>query len=376
MKKVIAVVVSMAVLVSAAVSSEACTSFVIKAEDASPVYGRTLEWGLFDAKSNIVFVPRDRTFTSLLEGGINGMTWKNKYGYVAVNILNKPYYLDGMNEKGLTAGSLFFPGFAKYQSLSDGEESSAVNNMDLIAYILGQFGTVEEIKTSLPKIRVVYNQDIAKDVGSPMPVHYVVTDQAGNSIVIEYVGGKLNIYDNTVGLLTNGPTYDWHILNLRNYTQLSPLAPGPGNLKVEGVNYTPFGAGSGMMGFPGDDSPTSRFVRAFFYTKTSLPMKDCAAAVNQASRILDNFDIPKGFVREGIAGKYDVSRTQWSVIGDMKNKRYYWWTEWNRRLRLVDLTKIDFAAGEIKSVPLDEVREESVEDRTDSFQRIITEKNI
>jgi len=370
MKKVIAVVVCMAVLVSAACSSEACTSFIIKAEDSSPVYGRTLEWGLFDAKSELVFVPRGLTFTSLLPGGKNGISWENKYGYVAVNILSKPYYLDGMNETGLTAGSLFFPGFAGYQLLTDGEEPSAVNNMDLIAYILGQFGTVDEIKTSLPKTRVVYNKDISKEINSPMPLHYVVTEASGASIVIEYVDGKLNIYDNKVGLLTNDPTYDWHILNLRNYTQLSPLAPGPGSLKVEGVNYTPFGAGSGMMGFPGDDSPTSRFVRAFFYTKTSLPMKDADAAINQASRILDNFDIPKGFVREGISGKYNSSRTQWSVIGDMKNKRYYWWTEWNRRLRLVDLTKIDFTRGEIKSVPLDEVREESVEDRTDTFQRV------
>jgi len=158
MKKAFAELLSIVVLVSVLTSCvEACTSFIIKTKDGSPVYGRTLEWGAFDTKSDLVLVPRKITFTSELGGGKQGMTWKNKYGYIAINALKLPYYLDGMNETGLIIGALYLPGFAKYQPFKAGEESSTVNSIDLIVYILGQFKAVEEIKAALPEIRVVHN---------------------------------------------------------------------------------------------------------------------------------------------------------------------------------------------------------------------------
>ena len=356
-------IVALASLLTA--SAEACTSFILKTKDGSPVYGRTCEWGAFDAKSNLVMVPRNLTFISKLDGGKQGMTWKNKYGYVAINALNLPFYLDGMNETGLVIGGLYLPGFAEFQPFKTGEESSTVNNMDLIAYILGQFKTVEEIKAALPKLRVVV---MPKDVlNVPMPLHYVVADSAGNSIVIEYVNGKLNIYDNTIGVMTNSPTYDWHLLNLRNYTQLTPYAQGPGDKEIDYVNFTPFGSGAGMMGLPGDYSSPSRFIRAFFYTQTSVPLENVDAAVNQASRIIDNFDYPKGFERTGIPDKYALGYTQWSTIGDIKSKRYYWWTEWNRQMRMVDLSKLSFDGSKLIAIPLDKMRVENIDDRTEDF---------
>ncbi|MCX6354803.1 MAG: choloylglycine hydrolase family protein [Candidatus Aureabacteria bacterium] len=343
----------------------ACTSFIIKTKDGSPIYGRTCEWGAFDARSNLVVVPGNLASTSKLGGGKPGMTWKNKYGYVAINALNLPFYLDGMNETGLTIGALYLPGFAEFQSFKAGEESSTVNNMDLIGYVLGQFKAVEEIKTVLPKLRVVV---ISKeDLSVPMPLHYVVTDSAGNSIVIEYVKGKLNIYDNEIGVMTNSPTYDWHIVNLRNYTQLTPYAQGPGDKETNGINFTPFGSGAGMAGLPGDYSSPSRFIRAFEYVQTSLPLEGVDAAINQASRILNNFDYPKGFERTGTPDKYSLGYTQWSTIGDIKNKRYYWWTEWNRQMRMVDLSKLNFDGGEVIASPLDKVRAENIDDRTKDF---------
>ncbi len=341
-----------------------CTSFVIKTQDGSPIYGRTMEWGAFDLQAELVLVPRNLSFTSELGEGKQGMTWRNRYGYVAINAVKRPFVTDGMNETGLTIGVLYFPGFAEYQQLEAGKESFTINNVDLSAYILGQFEMVEAIKRELPKLRVVYNEDIVKTFGAPAPLHLIVTDKTGASIVIEYVGGELNIHDNKIGVMTNAPTYDWHILNLRNYPQLRAFGY-PTHREIEGVSLAPFGAGSGMLGLPGDATPVSRFVRAVAFTKTMIPPKDSEAGVNEAARILNNFDISRGLVREGEdPDKYYLNFTQWTTIGDIRNKRYYWWTEYNRRMRMVDLTALNFDGKEILSTPLDKVRKEDIENRT------------
>lgn len=345
-------------------TANACTSFVIKTQDGGSIYGRTMEWGAFDLQSDLVLVPRDHSFTSELGGGKQGMTWKNKFGFVAINAVKKPFVMDGMNETGLTMGVLYFPGFAEYQPYKEGEESSTLNNVDQCTYILGQFETVSEIKDALPKLRVVHNEDIDKAFGAPSPLHMVVTDNTGASIVIEYVGGELNIHDNKIGVMTNAPPYEWQILNLRNYPQLRPYG-GPSDRQIKGVNLAPFGAGSGMLGLPGDVTPVSRFVRAVAFTQTLIPPKNAEAGVNEAARILNNFDISRGLVREGeSAENYHLNFTQWTTIGDIMNKRYYWWTEYNRRMRMVDLTELDFEGTEVRKIPLDEVREEDLKDRT------------
>ncbi|MCL5260900.1 MAG: choloylglycine hydrolase family protein [Gammaproteobacteria bacterium] len=351
-------------------SSYACTSFILKAKDGSPIYGRSMEWGLSDFKSNLVLVPRGFTNITSLSGGKAGMKWKNKYGFVGINAFNLPFYMDGMNEAGLTVGSLFLPNLAEFQSFKSGAEASTINSAQLVGYLLGQFSSVAEIKARLPKIRVIDNPDITKAFGAPITVHFVVTDNMANSIVIEYVAGNLNIYDNQVGIMTNSPTYDWHLKNLRNYAHLSPYGSLPGSATtVDGINFSPFGAGSGMIGLPGDYTPPSRFVRAFFFTHNSLVSENAATAVDQAHHILNNFDIPSGTVREGIPAKYFIEYTQWSVIGDLKNKRYYWWTEWNQQIRMVDLTKLDFSESKAIATPLDKIRINNIEDRTQDFGR-------
>ena len=368
MKKYPLIILSITTLLSLSpMIVNACTSFIIKTQDGSPIYGRTMEWGAFDLQSDLVVVPRNLSFTSALGGGRQGMTWKNRFGFVAINAVKKPFIMDGMNETGLTLGVLYFPGFAEYQRLETGEASLTINNVDLSAYILGQFETAGEIKEALQKIRVIHNSDIDKAFGAPSPLHLIVTDKTGASIVIEYVDGKLNIHDNKIGVMTNSPSYDWQVLNLRNYPQLRPYG-GPTTNHIGDVSLAPFGAGSGMLGLPGDVTPVSRFIRAVAFTSTTIPPKTIEAGINEVSRILNNFDIPRGLVREGeSADDYHLNFTQWSTIGDIKNKRYFWWTEHNRRMRMVNLKELNFEGNKTSRIPLDEVRTEDVKDRTNAL---------
>ena len=236
-------------------------------------------------------------FSSALGDGKTGAAWKNQYGFVGINADGLPYATDGMNEAGLTVGALFFPGFARYQEVKADELATTVSNVDLVNYILSNFKTVDEVRAAIPKIRVVRNAEIEKEFGTPLPLHHIVSDATGASIVIEYMNGRLAMTDNKVGAMTNSPNYDWHLLNLRNYANLTPQAARPH--AIDGVSLAPFGAGSGMLGLPGDFTPPSRFVRAVAFVNTMIPAKDAADAVDAASVMLNNFDIPKGLVREG-----------------------------------------------------------------------------
>jgi choloylglycine hydrolase len=99
-KMLITILLVFILLVGTYVNSvHACTSFVIKTQDGSPIYGRTMEWGVFDLQSDLVLVPRNLPFTSELGGGKQGMTWKNKYGYVAINGSQNKSIRSGWNER-------------------------------------------------------------------------------------------------------------------------------------------------------------------------------------------------------------------------------------------------------------------------------------
>jgi choloylglycine hydrolase len=344
----------------------ACTSLIFKAQDGTNIYARTMEWGASDLKSELVLVPRQTAFKSALGDGKVGAQWKNRFGFVGVNAGGLPYATDGMNEAGLTVGVLFFPGFAEFQAPSAQAQATTISSVDVANYLLGNFATVAEARAAMPGLRVVRNAEIEKAFGTPIPIHFLVTDASGDSIVIEYVKGVLSIFDNKVGVMTNSPAYDWHLLNLRNYSNLSPQ--GAPARSIDGVSLAPFGAGSGMLGLPGDFTPPSRFIRAVAFVHTMSPVKDAAEGVSAASVMLNNFDIPRGLVREGASAEdIHLGYTQWSVIADTRHKVYYYWTMYDRRMRSVDLGKLDFAASKPSSFPLDRVRTEDVEDRSGDF---------
>jgi len=83
-----------------------------------------------------------------------------------------------------------------------------------------------------------------------------ISDQSGTVIVVEYVGGKKQVYDNPLGVLTNSPPFDWQLINVGNYVNLSPISVP----KMQLSNFTVrnYGQGSGALGIPGDYTPLKR----------------------------------------------------------------------------------------------------------------------
>jgi len=347
--------------------SIACTSIVIIANDGAAVYGRTMEWGTFDLNSRLVIIPRGHAFQAHTPDGKPGYRWKTKYGVVALDMIEKDYLSDGMNEKGLVVGVLYHPGFAEYQSYDPAQANISMGPTDFGNFVLTQFATVDEVREGLKKVRVV---PIPEPVlgGIPAPMHLMVADQSGKTIVIEYLNGELKVFDNPLRVLTNAPSFDWHMTNLRNYINLSSVALP--TRKIENLDFKPIGAGSGFLGIPGDYTPPSRFVRAVAYTQTARKTPDGTEAIYEVFRILDNFNLPLGSA-EGPDASPELlkgmrSSTIWTSAADTRNLKYYYHTQHNRKVRMVDLNKIDFSPNKkgIRRFPLDKQKTQDIEDVT------------
>ncbi|MCP4179357.1 MAG: choloylglycine hydrolase family protein [bacterium] len=325
-----------------------CTGIIYKTNDNSVIYGRTLEFGLEEFHSNIIVIPRNYEYFGHAPDLQSGLSWKCKYGFVAASICDSNNVTDGLNEKGLSFGSFYFTNYADYMNVEQNEYHKSLSQWELGAWILGNFKTVNELKTEIEKINVVEN--IYEELGRNTPLHYVVTDKDGYSIVIEYIDGKLNIHNNTVGVITNAPDFKWHLTNIENYIGLSAFNPKSTDIFDHNLSY--FGEGFGLIGMPGDFSPPSRFVRAFIFTQTMLPGKNANDGVFKMFHLLNNFDIPKGSVRGSIGNKNVLDYTVWTSVCDQKNLRYFYKTYENGTVKYVDLKDTDFNYEGAKSLPM------------------------
>jgi choloylglycine hydrolase len=317
--------------------AQACTGIELIAVDGTVVRARTLEFGI-DLKSNVIMVPRGYSRTGTTPDGKPGKTWTSKYATLGANALGMPILIDGLNERGLAVGLFYFPTSAKYQPYAPGDAYKTLAPWELGSYILENFATVDEVRANLPNI-VVPGVVLEAWKFSP-PAHYVVHDATGKSIAVEYTDGKLNIYDNPLGVMTNSPAFDWQMTNLRNYVNFSLTDLQPA--KVGGVTLVPFGQGTGMLGLPGDFTPPSRFVRAVAFSQSVLPSQTGYEAILQAFHILNDFDIPKGASRASDKdehGNVVADHTLWTSAIDLKAKRFYFRTYENSEIRMIDLTK-------------------------------------
>jgi choloylglycine hydrolase len=325
-----------------------CTGFRLVAKDGTLVAARTLEFD-FDLQSEITLVPRG-TFMKALTTGWQGLSWIVKYGYVGVDALGMDLLEDGLNEVGLAAGAFYFDQCAGYQELKDDRLSKTISQYDLVGWLLGNFATVEEVKKAIGDI-CVYGFTVAHSEILKMPLHYIVYDAKGDCVVIEYIDGKLHLHDNPLGVITNNPPFDWHLQNLSNYVNLSPV--NIKSSKLGGFEIKAIGGGTGLLGLPGDNTSPSRFVRATFYSHGEIRPSKSDDAVTLAWHILNALDIPEGLVVNEVLGLV-VTRhiAYWSAVRDLTNRVYYYRTYKDMNIRMVDLKRIDFDSGPVRFIPM------------------------
>ncbi len=350
-RKIASCAIALTLSLGAAVqSTQACTGIRLTANDGTVVHARTLEFSI-DLHSDVIFVPRGYTRIGSTPDGKEGLKWRSKYASVGANGVGLPFIFDGFNEKGLGAGLFYFPTSAGYMPYTASDAGKTLAPWELGSYILENFANVAEVKANIGS--VIVPSVVFKGWGFAPEVHYIVHDPTGSSIVLEYVDGKLNVYDNPLGVITNSPGFDWQMNNLRNYVNFSMTNVPP--VKLGSVTLQPFGQGSGMLGIPGDFTPPSRFVRAVAFSQSAFPTKTGDDAVLEAFHILNQFDIPKGAARENEKdshGNIVADYTLWTAASDLTAKRYYFRTYENSQIRMVDLNKMNPGAKEIVTISM------------------------
>lgn len=341
----------------------ACMSFRVMAKDGSIMVGRTMEFGV-DSQWKISVVPRNTQFTSPAPGDKPGLTWKNKYGYVAIVGWGIDTMVsDGINEAGLSFGGLWYEPDVQYQKVAPGEEQRALAQTMSGAWILGNFSTVDELKQAVAGIKMFGY--VVPALHMAPPAHCIVYDASGTCVVVEFGDGKVELYDNPLGILTNAPNFPWHVNHLRQFIGMSNENPKP--RETAGLKFIPTGHGAGMIGLPGDLTPPSRFVRLGVTTQFADQPENTQQALSLSQHIVNAFTIVSGMIVERSPQGKVVSKetTQFATFRDLKNRVLYFRTYGNLDLRKVDLKKLDFSGDKIKFVSMDD-DVQSVKDVTDT----------
>ena len=258
---------------------------------------------------------------------------------IAAGIDGYPLYYDACNEKGLAIAGLNFAGNAVYREAE--EDMVNITPFELIPYLLSKAANVSEAREMLDEINLV-NINFADEL--PLsPLHWMMSDNSGEAIVIEPLEDGLKIYDNPVGVLTNNPPFDKQLFYLNNYRSLSNK--NPENTFGGDFDLDEYSRGMGAMGLPGDLSSASRFAKVAFTRANSYSDSDEASSVGQFFHILGSVEQQNGctFISDPDLYEYTIYT---SCCNTNKSVLYYR-TYHNSQINAVDLNNEDLDSDEL-----------------------------
>ncbi|MBQ2987144.1 MAG: choloylglycine hydrolase [Tyzzerella sp.] len=312
-----------------------CTAISCKMNDH--YFGRNLDLE-YSYEESVVITPRYFPFEFRKE-----REYPKHYAIIGVAYVkdNYPLYYDATNEKGLSMASLSFPGNAVYKSEQDDKYNVAP--FEIIPWVLGQCTNVKEARELLEKtniIKLAYNKELPLTA-----LHFMIADSY-ETIVVEPLDDGLHIYENPVRVLTNNPTFPYHLHNLNNYMYLTKKQPV--NHFAKELLLETYSRGMGAMGLPGDLSSGSRFVRAAFVKWNSLSGETEEENVSQFFHILGSVEQQKGCVQVE-KGEYEF--TVYSSCCNTGKGIYYYKTYHNSQITAVDMHKENMDGNALQVYP-------------------------
>ena len=312
-----------------------CTALMVTDTQGIGYSGKTMEYS-GPLPMDMTYVPVGTKIVSIAPDGSDGCTFLTKYAMLggAMTAANLPGshqcgMIEAINDKGLSISTNQLNNSRTPDDIGS-DKTKLIASSDLAAWLLGNFATVAEAKAALLSgVVKVWLPKIPFAGNVPMPEHYILFDRGGNGIVIEFLGGTMQVHDNPVGVATNGPSFTWHLENLNNYAFLNNMNSNEGQfnkLKVRAED-----SGNALSGLPSTQISSGRFVKAAYYTQFVQKATTPEQAVVTLAHILNNFDRPTnltidppGAGGDGPARSETSSEvTTFTWMNDKARNRYY-----------------------------------------------------
>ena len=297
-------------------------------------FGRNLDW-CESYGEGVVITPRGASIPTQFLGSLSP-----EHACVGMGIVvgGVPCYFDCANEAGLAIAGLNFPGYAQF---AEAPEKGAVNvaAYEFPLWVAASFSTVAEVRKALKDVVIVAKAP-SEGYGVAQ-LHWLVGD-GKESIVIECQADGMHVYDDGLDVLTNQPTFGFHMENLRNYMCVGNEMAEPATWGK--ASLSAWGAGVSMHGIPGDVSSPSRFVRVA-YANTHYPQQEGEAAnVSRLFHTLGSVQMVDGMAKMG-NGQFE--RTLFTSGYSSKTNTYYMNTYDDPAIRSYAMADFDMDSSEL-----------------------------
>ncbi|TLG74309.1 choloylglycine hydrolase family protein [Culicoidibacter larvae] len=313
-----------------------CTSITFKTDDQINMLARTMDFALV-LDPVMTMMPRNYHWQSLYQ--ITQPDSQFAFAGLSRSFDGHNYvFADGINEAGLACAVLYFPGYASYsESFATGKINLAPH--EVVQWLLSSFNNLEDVKEAVTKLHLIDTP--LPFLGTTPPLHWIVTDESGASIVIEPLAEGIKVYDNPIGVMTNSPDFNWHLTNIRNYIGIRPEQLT--DITINGTTFKPFGQGAGTFGLPGDFTPPARFIRTVFNRHAMRNIHGEEEAIKAVYHILASVDIPRGSV---ITAQDSYDFTQHTACMVCQSRTYYFKTYDNNQINKLELMKENLEGSE------------------------------
>ena len=331
-KALTSLLVAGSLIISSVGNAFACTSLMVMDKKGNAYHARTMEFSV-QIPTSLTYFPAGTKIESATPAGKKGLSFNTQYAILGMSANLIPGakqvgFVEGANDQGVSVSMNWLNDSTSQAVGTDDTKILAAN--DLISWMLGNFKSVAEIKAAMTNGSTeLWNPiSIPFDKSAPMPGHYAINDKTGAALVVEFTNGKANVYDNPVGVMTNGPDFPWHLQNLNNYTftNVDKNTGQLGKLKLGTQD-----AGIALTALPSAQTSQGRFVKAAFYANYVGKANSPDEAINTLGHIMNNFDRPVDLTVDGAGGVGDGARsksissevTEWTVMNDPTRNLYY-----------------------------------------------------
>ena len=293
-----------------------CTAMTLQSRSKEVFFGRTMDFS-HDIIPQFYIIPSSNVWNN----NLNQKQFQVSYQFIGLGqeldgILG---FFDGVNEKGFAAAALYFAGYAEYNTNSNYKSTEPIASIDFLHYILGRCASVNDLPSLLREITIVGVPDPVTNTIAPL--HWIATDRSGACVVIEPTKRGLELIINPIGIMANSPNIQWHMTNLRNYTEVSPTQTE--EVTWDTISLTPFGQAGGTIPLPGGFTSPERFVRTS-YLKSHLPVPtDSTEAIAACFHIMESVSIPKGAV---ITSRNTYDYTKYTAFINTNTCEYFYKT--------------------------------------------------